>query len=102
MPKLQPLFGCGFPHPSVSAAGWSLSEESHARLLSASLTEYHKKCQGLVLAHGMGLLLGQLLLAIPSVFASTLVPAFVVDRIIWGLKVLWQGCCPYNSTGFPA
>jgi hypothetical protein len=39
--NLHALFGCGFIHLSESAAGWNLSEDSHARLLSASTTEYH-------------------------------------------------------------
>lgn len=33
-----------------SGVGWSLSEESYARLLSASIKEYHKYYQGLALS----------------------------------------------------
>jgi hypothetical protein len=42
VPKLHPLFGCRFLHPSESAAGWGLLDESHARLLSARITQYHQ------------------------------------------------------------
>ena len=41
VPKLQPLSTCECLYLSESAAGWSLSEDRHARLLYASLTEYH-------------------------------------------------------------
>jgi hypothetical protein len=37
VPKLHPLFGCGGQHLSESAAGCSLSEDSYARLLNASM-----------------------------------------------------------------
>jgi hypothetical protein len=40
--------------------------------------------------------------AIPSVSAPSHVPAFLVDRINFGLKVLWVCCCPYRSTVAPA
>jgi hypothetical protein len=39
--KLYPLFGSGFLYLSESAAAWSLSENSHARLLSPNIKEYH-------------------------------------------------------------
>jgi hypothetical protein len=41
LPKLCLLFGYGSLHLFPSAAGWSLSGDSYARLLSASRTEYH-------------------------------------------------------------
>lgn len=39
--KLHPLFGYGCVHLSESAVECSLSEDSQARLLSASITQYH-------------------------------------------------------------
>jgi hypothetical protein len=39
--ELHLLFNCRCLHLSESAAGWSLSEDSLARYLSASTTEYH-------------------------------------------------------------
>ena len=39
VPKLHPLFDCGYLYLSESATGWSLSEDS--MFLSASITEYH-------------------------------------------------------------
>lgn len=39
--QVCPLFGCVCLGLSESTVGWSLSEDSHARLLSASITEYH-------------------------------------------------------------
>ena len=35
------MFGCESLHLFQSAAGWSLSEDSYARLLFVSITEYH-------------------------------------------------------------
>ena len=40
-------------------------------------------------------------LAIPSVFAPLSIPAFLVDRMNFGEKVLWVDWCPYHSTGVP-
>jgi hypothetical protein len=41
-PELHLKFGCeSFSAFVPLAAGWSLSEDSYARLLSASITEYH-------------------------------------------------------------
>ena len=39
-------------------------------------------------------------LAQSSVSAPCSVPAFLVDRINFGLKVLCVSWCPYNATGF--
>jgi hypothetical protein len=91
VPKLHPMFGCGSLCLSESAARWNLSEDSHARLLSVSITE-------LVLAHGMGLILVSHFLHFFSIF----VPAFLVDRKQFGSKVVWVGWCSYPSTGVPA
>jgi hypothetical protein len=55
-----------------------------------------------VLAHGMGLKLGQFWLATPSVSAPSPVPTLLVDRINTGFKVLWVGWSLYHSTGVPA
>ena len=38
--ELSLKFGCGYLHLFQSAAGWSLTEDSYARLPSASITEY--------------------------------------------------------------
>jgi hypothetical protein len=60
-------------------------------ILSESITEYHKRCQGLVLAHGISQNMTACCVVIPSVSNATPVPAFLVDRIHFGLKVLWVG-----------
>ena len=39
--ELHLILGCGSPNLFPSAVGWSLSEDSFARLLSANITEYH-------------------------------------------------------------
>jgi hypothetical protein len=36
------------------------------------------------------------------VFVPPLVPAFLVDRINFGLKVLWVGWSPFSFTGVPS
>ena len=41
VPKLHPLFGCECLDLSESVGGWRLSEDTHAILLSPSITEYH-------------------------------------------------------------
>jgi hypothetical protein len=41
-------------------------------------------------------------LAIPTVSAPSPMPAFLVDRMVLGLKVLWVGWCLYHSTRVPA
>lgn len=46
---------CLFP----SVAGWNLSDDGYARLLCASITEYHEQCQGWAPFHGTGLKLDQ-------------------------------------------
>lgn len=75
LPTLCLLFGCGCLHLFGSAAGWSLSEHSCARFLSASM-KYHQYCQtirvssilsGLALSRGMGLRSGKSMVATPSV-----------------------------------
>ena len=40
-------------------------------------------------------------LANPSISASSPVPAFLIDRRYFGLKVLWVDWCLYCSTGIP-
>jgi hypothetical protein len=49
VPKCNSLFRCGCLHLWELFDGWNLSKDSHARLLSTSITE----CQGLVLVYGM-------------------------------------------------
>jgi hypothetical protein len=41
-------------------------------------------------------------LAISSVSAPSPMPEFLIDRINFGLKILWVGWCFYHSTGGPA
>jgi hypothetical protein len=57
-----------------------------------------------VLTHGMGLKLGWLLVGHSLSLCSIpgAVPAFLVERIHLGLKVLWVGWYLYNSTAVPA
>ena len=55
-----------------------------------------------MLAHGMGLKLGWLLVGQSLSLCSSPVPIFLVDRINFGLKFLWVGWCLYCSTGVPA
>ena len=40
IPELHPMFSYGSLHLFQSAVGWNFSEDSYARLLSASITEY--------------------------------------------------------------
>jgi hypothetical protein len=67
-------------------------------LLSASITEYHQKCQGLV-ANGMVLKLGQSLVSHSLTLRNIFVPEPLVDKTNFVSKVLWMGWCPYPSTG---
>jgi hypothetical protein len=53
-----------------------------------------------VLAHGMGLKLGWLSVGLSLLHPP--IPAFLIDRINFGLKVLWVGLYAYPSTGVPA
>ena len=39
--ELHLMFGCGSLHLFPLTAGWSLSEDSYARILSTRITEYH-------------------------------------------------------------
>jgi hypothetical protein len=83
VPKLNLLFGCVCLGLSETATTWSLSEDSHARLLSASIIEYHYI---LYYMSGIG--------DCPRngsqlVFAPNPVPSFLVDKVSLGLKVLW-------------
>ena len=41
-------------------------------------------------------------LVIPFISAPSPIPAFLVDRIHFGLKILWVGWCLYCSTGVSA
>ena len=55
--------------------------------------------QQLVLTHEICLKLCQLLVGHFLSLCSILVSLFLVDRMNFGLKVLWMGLCPYPSTG---
>jgi hypothetical protein len=80
VPMLYPWFGC-----------WSMlgeaSEESHARLLSVSITVslIVLWCFPIEWASRWA----SYCLAIPSVSATSLVHVFLVDRINFGSQVLW-------------
>ena len=102
VPKLDSLFGCGYMHSFESSTMWSLSKDSHYRLLFASTRVYHYPviCQRLMLAHGMGLKLSNYWLHIPSVSALSFIYAFLVDRIILVQKFV-GGLVFYYSTGVP-
>ena len=56
-------------------------------LMSASITKYHLIV--LVLAHGVGLNLGQLLAGHSLGLCLSSMLVFLIDRINFGLKVLW-------------
>ena len=53
-----------------------------------------------MLVHGIAFRLGWLLVGLSLGLCST--PAFLLDRISFGLKVLCVCWCPYSSTGGPA
>ena len=55
-----------------------------------------------VLAHGMDLKLGQLLVGPSLSLCSIPCACILVNRIHFGLKVLWVDWCLYYSTGVPA
>ena len=82
------MFGCGPLCRIQSAAGWILSEDSYARLLSASITEYHLQCQELVLSLWMGFKLSQLLVGYSLSLCSIFVLVFLVEGTNFVLKVL--------------
>ena len=54
----------------------------------------------MLLAHGMGFKLDQLLVGLS--FGLCSIPAFLLDRTNFGWKVLWVGYHPYPSTGSSA
>jgi hypothetical protein len=54
-----------------------------------------------VLAQGMVLMLGLLLIGISSVSAPSLMPGFPVERRNVGLKVLWVSWFLYSCIGVP-
>jgi hypothetical protein len=113
------MFGCGWSL-FQSAAWWSLSEDSHARLLPTSI-----RVSLIVLGIGacpwdgsqIGLLLVGHSLSLRSIFvpiflffgggvdfsrhgfSARQLPTFFVDRTNFGSKVLWVGWCPYLSMG---
>ena len=102
VPKLRPLFVCGCLHLSESGARWNLSEACHAGLLSTWIQNIINSVRDWYLSMGWVSIWAGYWLVIPSVSASYPVPAFLVDRIKFGLKVLWVGWCPYSSPGVPA
>jgi hypothetical protein len=84
-----------------SVNGWNLSEDNI--LLSASIKGYHL----IVLEYGACPWDGSqvepvIVWPFPQSLIHPVVPAFLVDRINFGLKVLWVGWCLYCSTGIPA
>jgi hypothetical protein len=52
------MFGCRSLHHFPSVTGWSLSDNSYARILFLSIPEYHYYCQGRLLSLAIGLKLG--------------------------------------------
>ena len=55
-----------------------------------------------MLAHGMGLKLGQLLVGHSlSLSALSPVPVFLVERINFGFNIMWVGWYFYSSIGVP-
>jgi hypothetical protein len=74
--KLHPLFGCGCPNLSESAAGWSSSEDN--LFLSSSTTRVSLIVSGI--AHGMDLKLGQLLVGHSLSLCSTPTPNLITCR----------------------
>lgn len=83
-PKLCLMFGRGSLHLFLSVAGWSLSKDSYARFLSASIMSIINNENGLVLAHGMGLKLGQSLVDNSLSLCSIFVPAHLVGKTHFG------------------
>jgi hypothetical protein len=98
-PEVHLMFDYESLHLFQSIAGWSLSEDSYARVLYASITQYYRQCLGLVLVHGMDLKLGQSLVGHSLNLCSILISVLLVGRTNLGMKVLWVGWCPYASTG---
>lgn len=78
---------------SESAAGWSLSEDSF--LLAASVAEDHNSVRDWCLR-------GWLLIGDPPGPAPSPLPVCLVDRMNFGLEVVWAGWCSHRSTEVPA
>ena len=88
-PQAPSTDACGFLQLSEAAAGWNLSEDSHARLMFSRIT-----VSGIGACPCNGSKVG---LVFDWPFPQTLVPptpTFLVDRINLGLKVLWLGLYP--------
>jgi hypothetical protein len=94
-PELCSIFGCGSLHLFSSADGWSLSEDSYARLLSAS------KIVSVIGSCLWDLSQVRLVIGWFSQSLLHLCPcSFCRQNKFWS-KILWVGCCPYPSTGSP-
>jgi hypothetical protein len=87
LPKLHPMFGCRCLYLSESAEVWSLSEDN--MLLFASIKEFINSVRNWCLPMEWFSSWAGYWLVISSVSALSSVPAFLVNRINFGLKVLW-------------
>jgi hypothetical protein len=88
LPKLHFMLGWRSLHLFPSVAGWCLSDEGYARLLSASTADI-----SLTVSHGMSL---KQSLVVPSLkFCSIFfTSAHLVGRTNYGSKVLWASWVP--------
>ena len=86
------MFGCISLHLFPSAAGKSLEYDSYAKVLSASIAEYHKQCQVWALSNDMGLKLGQSLFGQSLNFCSIFITAHLLGSGNYRLMVCgWVG-----------
>ena len=87
---------CPWVSVSVSIKFWvDPVKDCYAGILSASKTEYHSCCHGLVLGHGIGLNLGQSLVGHSLYLYSIFISAHFVGRTHFGSKALWVVFFPY-------
>jgi hypothetical protein len=87
------MSGCGCLHLFPSVTWWSLSDDIYARFLSASKADLKAPFGG------MGLNLGQSLVAPFLKFCFIFYPCTSVDRTNCAFKVLWLDLCPNPSIG---
>jgi hypothetical protein len=94
---LQHDFWCCGSLQLLPSAGGGNSDNSYVSILSPSIAEYHQECRGL--ASSIGLKWDQSLFGLSLNLRSTLIPAHLVGRVYFWLKVLGLGCFPQGSTG---
>jgi hypothetical protein len=90
------MFGCGSLYLFPLAAGWSPSEDSYTRILSASIT-VSLVVSGIVFAHGMGLNLGLSLVGHSLCLCSIFVPEYLGVRTNFG-----QSFCGWVAVLIPS